>query len=341
MRGPVNRERMPAPETPRIPSFELRLISTITWPSAISLQQAAGVVLVHHVHAVANALGVASFTASRMWKRSPSGGTRPRPARPHAAKCAPRINGVQIPHHLHLQRVIAHRDEAVFGLHEVDAHKAALMRLHALLHGLESQQRLRKDLIRRGSRAGSGRCSGSQPGMPSRLCGAAVLQAAPLDFRLAYIRRGPRRPRRSIRGPEAAGGNARRPRSACSSSAFQPISWAICRAWLKAGVTISSRYCSFCAAARRRNFVYPFAGMVLDAAEADKGGKELVVPAPARGGHKAAHRKRVNHLVVERLTGGAHVTGSSGRDQLVARKAAWPRSALPCRCIDRPQPRRG
>ena len=54
----------------------------------------------------------------------------------------PRINGVEIVEHPHLQRVVAHGNEAVLGLNEIDADEAGLMRVHRCLDGFEAQQGL-------------------------------------------------------------------------------------------------------------------------------------------------------------------------------------------------------
>ena len=59
------------------------------------------------------------------------------------------VDGVQIVDHLHLQGVIAHGDEAVFGLHEVDADPGRLVRVHAGLYGFETKQGLGEDVFRR------------------------------------------------------------------------------------------------------------------------------------------------------------------------------------------------
>ena len=79
---------------------------------------------------------------------------------------------------------------------------------------------------------------------------------------------------------------------------------------LKSGVSINSRYCSFCEAARAGYFVEPLAqvALLVKAAEAVECGKEMVVPALAGDGHKAPHGEAVDQLVVEVLV----LDGDSG-----------------------------
>jgi hypothetical protein len=89
-----------------------------------------------------------------------------------------------------------------------------------------------------------------------------------------------------------------------AKSGFQPISWAIWAAWLKGGVSISSRYCWFWAAARlATSSTHSPMWLLAQPAKAVEGGKELVVPAEARSGNKAAHGEGVDEAVVEVLVG--------------------------------------
>src|SRR5690349_3875237 len=63
----------------------------------------------------------------------------------------PGIDGMEIIQHPHLQRVVAHGNETIFGLHEVDADPGVVMRVHAGLHSFEAKQRLCENLFGRKS----------------------------------------------------------------------------------------------------------------------------------------------------------------------------------------------
>ncbi len=117
-------------------------------------EQRRGVVFVHYVHAVANALGMAQIdglanveTQTLRWHK----------ARGQLAGMQGDVDlgiyGMQVIHHLHVQHIVAHGDETVFGLDEIDADEAANVavrtrRGQALLHSFETQQGLREDLLR-------------------------------------------------------------------------------------------------------------------------------------------------------------------------------------------------
>ena len=58
----------------------------------------------------------------------------------------PRIEAMQEADHAHVLLVVGHRDGAVFGHHEVDAHDARISGGH-----LKAEQRLREDLLLRKS----------------------------------------------------------------------------------------------------------------------------------------------------------------------------------------------
>ena len=118
------------------------------------LQQRRGVVLVHHVHAVADALGVPQLHGLANVEAQALGRHQARRQLAGVQRDVDLgINGMQIVQHLHLQRVIAHGDEAVFGLHKVDADPGVVVRVHAGLDGLKAQQRLREDLLGRKPRS--------------------------------------------------------------------------------------------------------------------------------------------------------------------------------------------
>ena len=56
---------------------------------------------------------------------------------------------MQVIQHPHLQGIVAHGDESILRLHEVDADEARFLAGHARLDGLKAQQRLGEDLLRR------------------------------------------------------------------------------------------------------------------------------------------------------------------------------------------------
>jgi hypothetical protein len=92
------------------------------------LEQGRGVVFVHHVDAVADALGVSQLDRLADVEAQALG--RDQAGSQLAGVQADvdlGINGVEIVEHPHLQRVVAHGNEAVLGLHEVDADEAGLM----------------------------------------------------------------------------------------------------------------------------------------------------------------------------------------------------------------------
>jgi hypothetical protein len=113
------------------------------------LQQGRGVVLVHHVDAVADALGVAQLDGladveAQALGRHQAGASSPacrlmwtwgkRSAGSRASSSA---------------GVVAHGDEAVLGLDEVDALRSPARGVHGGLDGFKAEQRLREDLLRR------------------------------------------------------------------------------------------------------------------------------------------------------------------------------------------------
>ena len=265
-----------------MPSFELRLISTITCFCASLLQQVLGVVLIHHVHAVADAFGVAQFHGLPDVEAQALG--RHQPRRQFAGVQADvnlGIDGVQVVQHLHLQRVVAHGDKTVLGHDEVDADEAGLVRVHARLDGLKAQQRLRKDLLGREAAQHLIDDSGPRPGRRARpaecrsaRCRGAAASAVRTSSRSAAI--SSRSPWSSsccaIAGKAPAftsrsrGRSARRGKRAASPSVRDTADSAPRRGWPPRPPT------------RRVRCWRPL--------KAVKGGEELVVPAEAGEGTK-------------------------------------------------------
>jgi hypothetical protein len=61
------------------------------------------------------------------------------------------------------------------------------------------------------------------------------------------------------------------------------------------GVSISSRYCSFCAAARWGDLIEKIAGVTrIGAAELREGSEEMVMPSYALGRDEAAHGEGID-----------------------------------------------
>ena len=200
------------------------------------------------------------------------------------------IDGVQVADHFHVQRVIAHGDEIIFGPHQVDAHPGVVLRVHARLHRLEREQRLRKHLLR-------GKVPQNRPEIPdldlargSGLCGSAMFQLP------------------------ASGFGLERRISAGSHLVAQPVVQELLTE-LHEGLRVSLRQLGIPAdlvrdfervAEGRRlhqfqilvvlssgpagHFVHPLGGVIPEPTHAVKNGKELVVLAPACCGHKTAHR---------------------------------------------------
>ncbi len=169
-----------SPSTPKIASFELRLISTITCCCDHLRQQIPRPVLVHHVHAVADALRVGQL--HRLADVEAQSLRRHQPRRQFARvqrNVHVGILRMQIADHLHLQGVVAHGDVVVFRPHKVDADPRVILRVDRGFGGLEAQQRLRENLLRRKSRAAPARCSGPRPGKPARPA-ARLRRSAPI-----------------------------------------------------------------------------------------------------------------------------------------------------------------
>ena len=168
--------------------------------------------------------------------------------------------------------------------------------VHARLHGLKAQQRLRKDLLRRIAAQNLVDVANLHLAGGRGLRRSAVLNLAPQRLGRAHIL--------AIRGDLVAQARSSSVWRNWAKSGFQPISWAICAAWPKGGVSISSRYCWFCAAARlATSSTHSPMCCLFRPAKAVEGGKKLVVPAEAGRGHKAAHGEGVDQPVVEILVG--------------------------------------
>ena len=133
VRGAVEREGMLGRLTPRMPSFEVRLISTMMcFAPSLSGVPGRSSCIMSTPWPMRSAWP--SSTAWRMWKRRPSGGTRPGASSPACRlMCTFGIDAVQVVEHLHLQRVVAHGEVAVLRHDEVDADQFVL-RVHRCLH---------------------------------------------------------------------------------------------------------------------------------------------------------------------------------------------------------------
>ncbi len=154
---------------------------------------------------------------------------------------------MEVVEHLHLQGVIAHGDEAVLRHDKIHAHKTVVVLLDALLHGFKSQQRLREHLLRRPAPQDLIDVSNLNPACGRGLWRSAVFQFAAACFHLADML--------AIDGDLVAQAEIeQRLAQVCEIHAVRfrrPCdSRAMVAAWPNAGVSISSRYCWFCAAAR-------------------------------------------------------------------------------------------
>ena len=107
-----------------------------------------GVVLVHDIDAVAEALGVAELDGladveAEAFRRDEAGGE----FAGVEADVDLGVEGVEVVEHLHLEGVVAHGDESVFRHDEVDADPGVVMRVDAGLDGLEAEKCLGEDLL--------------------------------------------------------------------------------------------------------------------------------------------------------------------------------------------------
>ncbi len=198
---------------------------------------------------------------------------------------------MEILQHLHLQRVIAHGNEAIFWLHKVDANERIVARIHGCLDGLEPEERLGKD--------GFGRVAAQHlidvtdhnfAGRRS-MRSAAVLDVAAQTLCRACIfavrENLFQRPHRFER--IAIGGKVQvqrvLPREECRMLKWRRLHQ------LKVLLIL--------ARSPAGNFVHPFSNVLLaQPMDAVKRCEKLVVPAEVRCRDKAPHGKRVDKPVV-------------------------------------------
>ena len=209
---------------------------------------------------------------------------------------------MQVAHHLHLHRVVAHRDKIVFRAHHIDAHPRIVFRVHARLHRFEAQQELRKHFFR--SQVAqhleeiphlhlAGRRGLRRPAVLHLLpSGLGLARIVPIRLHLVAqslvqqllpeLRECLRVCLTHLRAPSDRACDLRRMAEGRRIHQLQVLV-VLCRGPV-------------------RHFVHPLGRVALvQAADPVKNGKELVVPAPPRRWHKAPHRNRVDQLVVEQL----------------------------------------
>ena len=114
---------------------------------------------------------------------------------------------------------------------------------------------------------------------------------------------------------------------------LKPIWVARAAAFLKSGVSISSRYCSFCAAARvaTSSSHSPMWRLSVPASKLVEGAKEVIVSGIRGHRHESAHGKGVDKVVVEMLI----LRRVAGRDLPPCRSVRSACPARPCLCIGR------
>ena len=274
--------------------------------AAISRSSPCGVVFIHHIDAVADALGVAEFDGLADVEAQAFG--RDQAGREFAGMQSDvdlGIDGVEVAEHLHLQRVIAHGDEAILGHDEVDADEPVVVRIDAGLDGFKAEQRLREDLFGRKAaqnlvdvadlHAGRRRAAWAVPQCSRRLRSASTvrtsLRSSETSSRSPWSRSCWRRRAKASRSPRA-------------SSAFQPSFVPNCSGMAEGRGLHQLQVLLVLIGGAAGHFVNPLADMAaLEATEAFEGGEELVVSAPAGSGNKAAHGNGVDELVIEILIG--------------------------------------
>ncbi len=112
-------------------------------------QQRLRIVLVHHVDTVANTLRMPPVNRLPDVKAQAFGRNETRSQFAGVQRDVHfRVDGMQILDHLHLQGVVAHGNEAVFGHYKIDADPGVVMSIHGGLHRLKTQKRLRENLLR-------------------------------------------------------------------------------------------------------------------------------------------------------------------------------------------------
>ena len=252
---------------------------------------------------MADALGVAQLHRLADVEAQPLGRRQARRQLPGVqAEVNFGINRVQVVQHIHLQRVVAHGDESVLGLDKIAAYKAArLARVHAGLDGFKAQQRLGKDLFRRVAAQNLVNVPDLDRAGGGGLRGSAVLNLAAFGFGGAHVLAICRHfvAQAPVQQILAKLGQVRIPADLARNPGRVPK----CRRLHQFQVLLVLRRCP------AGHLVHPFAGMPLvQPAKPGKGGKKLVVPAEARGGHKAAHGKGVDQPVVEVLVGRTDVS---------------------------------
>ena len=175
----------------------------------------------------------------------------------------------------------------------------------------KAEQRLRKNLLREGGRAGSGRCSGLQPGRPAR---PAACRTARFVFRPASAwptsSRSAALPRAAPR-PAVVAGTAQRPadRPTAAPRSSRSAARSVRRARRQVSPSVPGTGCS----GRPRD--WPPRRPIRRCARlrARQSGRTWRRTGRARSrpreGDKATHRKCVDQLVVKRLVGCGDIAG--------------------------------
>ncbi len=224
----------------------------------------------------------------------------------------PRVNGVQVVEHLHLQGIVAHGDEAVLGLDEVEADEARFVsllacRIHARLDGLKAQQRLREDLPRRKAAQNLVDVADLDPAGGHGLGTAAALDLAALGLGGAhqfaiggdFLAQAEGEQFLAVPGKLLAGG-------VLTQGVFLGKPGGVCEGRRLHQLDILLIFSGGAAG----HLVHPLAGVpIAKPAKAIESGEELVVAAEARDGDKTAHREGVNQPVVEQLRGRRQIAG--------------------------------
>ena len=280
-------------------------------PGGELLEQGGGVVLIHDVDAVADALGVAELDGladveAKAFGRDKAGSEF---AGVEADGDA-RIDGVEVVEHLHVEGVVAHGDEAVFGHDEVDADEAGFVGVEGLLDGFEAEEGLGEDLLGRKAAKDLVDVTDFDLAGAEVLWGSAVLDLAALVFSGAdfVAAGGDFVAEAMVEELLTKGGEVGAEADLVGDGGRVAEGWGLHE--LKVLLVLSG--------GARGDFVDPFAGVrSLEAREVGEGGEELVVPAEAGHGDETAQGEGVDQAVVEVLVGGCHVSRErGGRDEL-------------------------
>jgi len=99
-----------------------------------------------------------------------------------------RVKGVEIADHLHVQGIVAHGDEVVLWLDEVDADESRLVGVNGLLDGFEAEEGLGEDLLGREGAEDLVDVADFDLAGGCGLRGSAVLDLAALGFGVTDVR---------------------------------------------------------------------------------------------------------------------------------------------------------